>query len=114
MSISCFIKCVLFENKIESKEDMAEKIDGFVKTFDPFNYADNEQFIGFNHDSILRDINNNDIDSIKDFLNQIIDEDMEESMTKEAQKLIQCLEAFSEVILKPELDDGLKFSHGIR
>lgn len=107
-------KHILFENKIESKEDMAEKIDGFVKTFDPFNYADNEQFIGFNHDSILRDINNNDIDSIKDFLNQIIDEDMEESMTKEAQKLIQCLEAFSEVILKPELDDGLKFSHGIR
>lgn len=107
-------KHILFENKIESKEDMAEKIDGFVKTFDPFNYADNEQFIGFNHDSILQDINNNDIDSIKDFLNQIIDEDMEESMTKEAQKLIQCLEAFSEVILKPELDDGLKFSHGIR
>ena len=107
-------KHILFENKIESKEDMAEKIDGFVKTFDPFNYADNEQFIGFNHDSILRDINNNDIDSIKDFLNQIIDEDMEESMTKEAQKLNQCLEAFSEVILKPELDDGLKFSHGIR
>lgn len=107
-------KHILFENKIESKEDMAEKIDGFVKTFDPFNYADNEQFIGFNHDSILRDINNNDIGSIKDFLNQIIDEDMEESMTKEAQKLIQCLEAFSEVILKPELDDGLKFSHGIR
>lgn len=107
-------KHILFENKIESKEDMAEKIDGFVKTFDPFNYADNEQFIGFNHDSILRDINNNDIDSIKDFLNQIIDEDMEESMTKKAQKLIQCLEAFSEVILKPELDDGLKFSHGIR
>lgn len=107
-------KHILFENKIESKEDMAEKIDGFVKTFDPFNYADNEQFIGFNHDSILRDINNSDIDSIKDFLNQIIDEDMEESMTKEAQKLIQCLEAFSEVILKPELDDGLKFSHGIR
>ena len=107
-------KHILFENKIESKEDMAEKIDGFVKTFDPFNYDDNEQFIGFNHDSILRDINNNDIDSIKDFLNQIIDEDMEESMTKEAQKLIQCLEAFSEVILKPELDDGLKFSHGIR
>lgn len=107
-------KHILFENKIESKEDMAEKIDGFVKTFDPFNYADNEQFIGFNHDSILRDINNNDIDSIKDFLNQIIDEDMESEMTKEAQKLIQCLEAFSEVILKPELDDGLKFSHGIR
>lgn len=107
-------KHILFENKIESKEDIAEKIDGFVKTFDPFNYADNEQFIGFNHDSILRDINNNDIDSIKDFLNQIIDENMEESMTKEAQKLIQCLEAFSEVILKPELDDGLKFSHGIR
>lgn len=107
-------KHILFENKIESKEDMAEKIDGFVKTFDPFNYADNEQFIGFNHDSILRDINNNDIDSIKDFLNQIIDEDMESEMTKEAQKLIQCLDAFVEVILKPELDDGLKFSHGIR
>lgn len=107
-------KKLLFENSIETKEDMVNKIDGFMKIFDPFNYADNEQFIGFNHDSILRDINNNDIDSIKDFLKQIIDEDMESEMTKEAQKLIQCLEAFSEVILKPELDDGLKFSHGIR
>ena len=106
-------KRILFENKIETKEDMASKIDGFMKTFDPFNYADNEQFIGFNHDSILRDINNNDIDSIKDILNQIIDEDMESDMTKEAQKLIQCLEAFSEVILKPELQDGIKINHGM-
>lgn len=106
-------KKLLFENGIETKEDIANKMDGFMKAFDPFNYADNEQFIGFNHDSILRDINNNDIDSIKDFLNQIIDEDMESEMTKEAQKLIQCLEAFSEVILKPELQDGIKINHGM-
>ena len=107
-------KKILLENGIETKEDMVNKIDGFMKTFDPFNYADNEQFIGFNHDSILRDINNNDIDSIKDFLKQIIDDDMEESMTKEAQKLIQCLEAFSEVVLKSEIQDGIKIGHGIR
>lgn len=107
-------KHILFENKIETKEDMAEKIDGLMKTFDPFNYADNEQSIGYNYDSILHDINNNDLGSIKDFLKQIIDDDMEEEMSKEAQKLIQCLEAFSEIILKPELDAGLKFSHGIR
>lgn len=106
-------KHILFENKIESKEDMAEKIDGFIKTFDPFNYADNEQFIGFNYEFILRDINNNDIGSIKDFLNQIIDEDMEEEMSKEAEKLIQCLDAFVEVILKPELQDGIKINHGM-
>lgn len=106
-------KHILFENKIESKEDMAEKIDRFIKTFDPFNYADNEQFIGFNHDSILRDINNNDIDSIKDFLNQIVDEDMESEMTKEAQTLMKCLDAFVEVILKHELQDGIKMSHGM-
>lgn len=107
-------KKILLENGIETKEDMVNKIDGFMKTFDPFNYADNEQFIGFNHDSILRDINNNDIDSTKDFLKQIIDDDMEESMTKEAQKLIQCLEAFSEVVLKSEIQDGIKIGHGIR
>lgn len=107
-------KHILFESKIENKQDMAEKIDSFMKTFDPYDYMDSEQSAGFNHESILHDINNNDIDSIKDFLNQIIDEDMESEMTKEAQKLIQCLEAFFEVILKPELDDGLKFSHGIR
>lgn len=106
-------KKILLENGIETKEDMVNKIDGFMKTFDPFNYADNEQFIGFNHDSILRDINNNDIDSIKDFFNQIIDEDMESEMTKEAQKLIQCLDAFVEVILKPELQDGIKINHGM-
>ena len=106
-------KHILFENKIESKEDMAEKIDGFVKTFDPFNYADNEQFIGFNHDSILRDINNNDISSIKDFLNQIVDDDMEEEMSKEAEKLIQCLDAFVEVILKTEIQDEIKINHGM-
>ena len=107
-------KHILFENGIETKEDMVNKIDGFMKTFDPFNYADNEQFVGFNHDSILRDINNNDIDSIKDFLNQIIDEDMESEMTKEAEKLIQCLDAFVEVILKTEIQDGIKINHGMR
>lgn len=107
-------KHILFENKIENKQDMAEKIDSFMKTFDPYDYMDSEQSAGFNYESILRDINNNDIGSIKDFLNQIIDEDMEEEMSKEAEKLIQCLDAFVEVILKPELDDGLKFSHGIR
>lgn len=107
-------KRILFENKIETKEDMANKIDGFMKTFDPFNYADNEQSIGFNYESILHGIKKDDVGSIKDFLNQIIDEDMEQEMSKEAEKLIQCLDAFVEVILKPELDDGLKFSHGIR
>lgn len=107
-------KHILFESKIENKQDMAEKIDSFMKTFDPYDYMDSEQSAGFNHESILHDINNNDIGSIKDFLNQIIDEDMEEEMSKEAEKLIQCLDAFVEVILKPELDDGLKFSHGIR
>ena len=107
-------KHILFENKIESKEDMTNKIDSFMKTFDPYDYMDSEQSAGFNYESILCDINNNDIGSIKDFLNQIIDEDMEEEMSKEAEKLIQCLDAFVEVILKPELDDGLKFSHGIR
>lgn len=106
-------KHILFENKIENKQDMAEKIDSFMKTFDPYDYMDSEQSAGFNYESILCDIDNNDIGSIKDFLNQIIDEDMEESMTKEAQKLIQCLEAFSEVILKPELQDGIKINQGM-
>lgn len=106
-------KHILFENKIENKQDMAEKIDSFMKTFDPYDYMDSEQSAGFNYESILCDIDNSDIGSIKDFLNQIIDEDMEESMTKEAQKLIQCLEAFSEVILKPELQDGIKINHGM-
>lgn len=106
-------KHILFENKIENKQDMAEKIDSFMKTFDPYDYMDSEQSAGFNYESILRDINNNDIGSIKDFLNQIIDEDMESEMTKEAQKLIQCLDAFVEVILKPELQDGIKINHGM-
>ena len=106
-------KKLLFENGIETKEDMTNKIDSFMKTFDPYEYMDNEQSIGFNHKSILCDINNNDIGSIKDFLNQIVDDDMEEEMSKEAEKLIQCLDAFVEVILKHELQDGIKMSHGM-
>lgn len=106
-------KHILFENKIESKEDMTNKIDSFMKTFDPYDYMDSEQSAGFNYESILRDINNNDIDSIKDFLNQIIDEDMESEMTKEAQTLMKCLDAFVEVILKYELQDGIKMSHSM-
>lgn len=106
-------KKILLENGIETKEDMTNKIDSFMKTFDPYDYMDSEQSAGFNYESILRDINNNDIGSIKDFLNQIIDEDMESEMTKEAQNLIQCLEAFPEVILKPELQDGIKINHGM-
>lgn len=106
-------KKLLFENSIETKEDMAEKIDGFMKTFDPYDYMDSEQSAGFNYESILRDINKNDIDSIKDFLKQIIDDDMEEEMSKEAQKLMKCLDAFVEVILKTEIQDGIKINHGM-
>lgn len=106
-------KHILFENKIENKQDMAEKIDSFMKTFDPYDYMDSEQSVGFNYESILRDINNNDIGSIKDFLNQIIDDDMEQEMCKEAQTLMKCLDAFVEVILKHELQDGIKMSHGM-
>lgn len=106
-------KKILLENGIETKEDMTNKIDSFMKTFDPYDYMDSEQSAGFNHESILHDINNNDIDSIKDFLNQIIDEDMEKEMSKAAEKLIQCLDAFVEVILKPDLQDGIKMSHGM-
>ena len=106
-------KKILLENGIETKEDMTNKIDSFMKTFDPYDYMDSEQSAGFNHESILHDINNNDIGSIKDFLNQIIDEDMEKEMSKAAEKLIQCLDAFVEVILKPDLQDGIKMSHGM-
>lgn len=106
-------KKLLFENSIETKEDMAEKIDGFMKTFDSYDYMDSEQSAGFNYESILRDINKNDIDSIKDFLKQIIDDDMEEEMSKEAQKLMKCLDAFVEVILKTEIQDGIKINHGM-
>lgn len=106
-------KKILLENGIETKEDMTNKIDSFMKTFDPYDYMDSEQSAGFNYESILRDINNNDIGSIKDFLNQIIDEDMEEEMSKEAEKLIQCLDAFVEVILKTEIQDGIKINHGM-
>lgn len=105
-------KKLLFDNGIETKEDMVNKIDGFMKAFDPYEYMDNEQSIGFNYESILHDINNNDIGSIKDFLNQIVDDDMEEEMSKEAQKLMMCLDAFVEVILKLELQDGIKMGHG--
>ena len=106
-------KKILLENGIKTKEDMTNKIDSFMKTFDPYDYMDSEQSAGFNHESILHDINNNDIGSIKDFLNQIIDEDMEKEMSKAAEKLIQCLDAFVEVILKPDLQDGIKMSHGM-
>lgn len=106
-------KRILFENKIETKEDMANKIDGFMKAFDPYEYMDNEQSIAFNYKSILRDINSNDIGSIKNFLNQIVDDDMEEEMSKEAQKLMKCLDAFVEVILKTEIQDGIKINHGM-
>lgn len=106
-------KRILFENKIETKEDMANKIDGFMKAFDPYEYMDNEQSIAFNYKSILRDINSNDIGSIKNFLNQIVDDDMEEEMSKEAQKLMKCLDVFVEVILKTEIQDGIKINHGM-
>lgn len=38
---------------------------------------------------------------------------MEEEMSKEAEKLIQCLDVFVEVILKSELQDGIKINHGM-
>lgn len=107
-------KQILLKNGIGSKDDMAQKIDKFLREYDPFNYADNEQYSGFTFVSILQNINNGETEYIQDFMKEIIDEDIETEMTEAANKLLECIHAFKEVFCMDEMTNGIKIGHGIR
>lgn len=107
-------KQILMKNEIGSKEDMAKMIDGFIREYDPFNYADNEQYSGFTFASILSDVNKGQTKHIQDCMKEIIDEDMETQMTEAATQVLECLKAFKEVFSDDGISDEIRISHSIR
>lgn len=106
-------KQILLKNGIDSKEDMAKRIDGFIREYDPFNYTDNEQHSGFTFASILSDVNKGQTKHIQDCMKEIIDEDMETQMTEAAMQVLECLKAFKEVFSDDGISDGIRISHSI-
>lgn len=85
---------LLMKNHIESEEDMAIMIDGFMKDFDPYGYSDTEEYEGFNLESILAAVKSNDTTFIENSLKDVIGENMDEGMTNRAKEIFSCMEAF--------------------
>lgn len=84
---------LLMKNHIESEDDMAMMIDGFMKELDPYGYSDTEEYEGFNFESILASVKSNDTTFIEKSLKDVIDENMDEGMTQRAKEVLSCIEA---------------------
>lgn len=84
---------LLMKNHIESEDDMAMMIDGFMKELDPYGYSDTEEYEGFNFESILAAVKSNDTTFIEKSLKDVIDENMDEGMTQRAKEVLSCIEA---------------------
>lgn len=103
---------LLMKNHIESEDDMAMMIDGFMKELDPYGYSDTEEYEGFNFESILAAVKSNDTTFIEKSLKDVIDENMDEGMTNRAKEIYSCMEAFkkkamdiaNELVLKRSLE----------
>lgn len=85
---------LLMKNHIESEEDMAMMIDGFMKDFDPYGYSDTEEYEGFNFESILAAVKSNDTTFIEKSLKDVIEENMDGEMAQRAKEVLSCIEAF--------------------
>lgn len=85
---------LLLKNHIESEEDMAMMIDGFMKDFDPYGYSDTEEYEGFNFESILAAVKSNDTTFIEKSLKDVIEENMDGEMAQRAKEVLSCIEAF--------------------
>lgn len=85
---------LLMKNHIESEEDVAMMIDGFMKDFDPYGYMDTEEYKGFNFESILAAVKSNDTTFIEKSLKDAIEENMDGEMTQRAKEVLSCIEAF--------------------
>lgn len=85
---------LLMKNHIESEEDMAMMIDGFMKDFDPYGYSDTEEYEGFNFESMLAAVKSNDTTFIEKSLKDVIEENMDGEMAQRAKEVLSCIEAF--------------------
>ena len=102
---------LLMKNHIESEEDMAMMIDGFMKDFDPYGYSDTEEYEGFNFESILAAVKSNDTTFIEKSLKDVIEENMDGEMAQRAKEVLSCIEAFKKKTM--DIADELVLKRGI-
>ena len=103
---------LLMKKHIDSEEDMAMMIDGFMKDYDPYGYLDTEEYEGFNFESILEAVKSNDTTYIEKSLKDVVEENMDVEMTQRAKEVLSCVEAFkkkamdiaNEIVLKRSIE----------
>lgn len=103
---------LLMKNHIESEEDMAMIIDGFMKELDPYGYSDTEEYEGFNFESILDAVKQGETKYIEESLKDVIKDGVDEEMMCRAKEVMACMEAFkkkamdiaNELVLKRSIE----------
>lgn len=105
---------LLMKNHIDSEEDMAMLIDGFMKDFDPYGYLDTEEYEGFNLESILDAVKQGETKYIEESLKDVIKDGVDEEMMCRAKEVMACMEAFKKKAMDIANELVLKRSIGMK
>lgn len=76
---------------IHSVEEMAKNLDSFMKDLDPFDYQDQEIYVGSNFDKTLSMVRKGQVNDIYSTLKEVIKDNRDERMTTRAKNLVKVL-----------------------
>ena len=79
---------------IHSHEDMANRLDAFMKDFDLYEYRDQEIYKGSNYDQTLSCLRKGDTKGIEKTLKEIVSEGSDDHFVSEAKGLMKCVQTF--------------------
>lgn len=82
--------------------ELAEKLDGFARDFNPYDYQDQEVYPGSNYDSVYADVLNCNTEAITKSLTDVIEDDRNHEMTDRAHCLVQDIKKYEELSFNTE------------
>ena len=80
-----------YDFKVMSEQELAKKIDNFMREVDPYEYSDAEIYSGSNFDFIKSDVKKCNLEHVKTYLNELVGENI---YKREAKELLSDIKAF--------------------
>lgn len=80
-----------------NKEKFINQLDEFMYEFDPYEYADQQVYPGSNRDDISSLVENHKFRDIKDFLQEVIDDNRDPNCVMKAKKLLKQIKETSSI-----------------
>ena len=87
-----------------TEQELARKIDNFMRKVDPFEYSDAEIYEGSNYDFIKNDVQKCNFQHIKTYLNELVEENI---VKRDAKELLSDIKAFEKDFEAKSLEKGL-------